>query len=947
MHDDGYDHTAVERRWQEAWDDADAYRTPDDVSEPTYVLGMYPYPSGEMHMGHVRNYTITDAYARFRRMRGDDVLHPMGWDAFGLPAENAAKERDTNPRDWTFDCIDRMRGQMESMGFGYDWEREVTTCRPRYYRWNQWLFRRFVEEGLAERRDAEVNWCPSCETVLADEQVEGGESQDSHEGGGAELCWRCDTAVEQRELEQWFLKITEYADELREDIDELAGWPDSVRQMQRNWIGRQEGSRVPFRVEGEARSASDGRGEGTEPREHGEVDAFTTRLDTIHGATFFALAPDHPVSEQLAREDDAVHEFVRHEADPEGDEPNGVETELTATNPVTGEELPVFVADFVLSDVGTGALYGVPAHDDRDHAFAEKMDLPVRPVVAPDADSDVPDVEATAYTKDGVLVNSEEYSGLSSAEARDQLTKEIAGADFETVYRLRDWGISRQRYWGTPIPVVHCKDCGPVLVPEDELPVELPEFKNVTGNPLDAAEEWKSTTCPDCGADAERETDTMDTFVDSSWYFLRYVSPDLDEAPFDVDRTNDWMPVDQYVGGIEHAVMHLLYSRFFQKVLADYEGLDDREPFENLLAQGMVQLEGEKMSKSKGNVVSPQAIVERYGADTARLFMMQAAQPERDFDWTEEGVRSAHAFLSRLKAIVEDFAAGEVASEAHCASDSRTGSDSETRPEGGSRESERRGVQAESEATRETTDDPGRVADYVESEIAAAVIVAGEEYDDLTFNTALREAQALVRTLRGYREYTAVDPDVFERGLSVTLRLLAPVAPHICEELWDELGREGYIVNAAWPDTDADRETAELRRRLVENTREDVREITDVASIDDPEHVDIVVTSAWKHEALRIALESDADNLVGELMEHDRIKRHGEAAADYGKDLQAEREALTETLDPGTERAALSAAAWLLEREFDAEVRVLPAGEAPDDIAAKAEPGRPAIDIEE
>ncbi|PSP47264.1 leucine--tRNA ligase [Halobacteriales archaeon QH_7_69_31] len=880
MHDDGYDHTEVERRWQAAWEDADAYRTPDDVADPTYVLGMYPYPSGEMHMGHVRNYTITDAYARFRRMQGDDVLHPMGWDAFGLPAENAAKERDTSPREWTFDCIDRMKDQMDAMGFGYDWDREVTTCRPRYYKWNQWLFRRFVEEDLAERRDAAVNWCPSCETVLADEQVEEDE----------ELCWRCGTPVEERELEQWFLEITEYADELVEAIDELEGWPDSVRQMQRNWIGRQEGSRVPFTLEG-----------------HGEIDAFTTRLDTIHGATFFALAPDHPVSERLAEEDDAVHEFLHQEADPEGDEPNGIRTGLTAENPVTDEELPVFVADFVLSDVGTGALYGVPAHDDRDHAFAEKMDLPIRPVVAPDADAEVPDVDREAYTEDGVLVNSGEYSGLTSEAARTQLTEDVDGAAFETVYRLRDWGISRQRYWGTPIPVVHCDDCGPVLVPEADLPVELPEFINVTGNPLDEADEWKATTCPDCGADAERETDTMDTFVDSSWYFLRYVSPDLDEAPFDVDRANDWLPVDQYVGGIEHAVMHLLYSRFFQKVLADQEGLAHREPFENLLAQGMVQLEGEKMSKSRGNVVSPQAIVSEYGADTARLFMMQAAQPERDFDWSEEGVRSAHAFLTRLKTTVEDYRAGEIP----------------------------------------RADDPGTVADYVESETDATVAVATPEYDDLTFNTALREVQDLVGTLRQYREHAAVDPEVFERGLSVALRLLAPVTPHIAEELWDELGREGFVVDADWPETEADRETVEKRRRLVENTREDVREISDVAGIDDPERIDIVVTPAWKHEALRVALESDANNLVGELMAHDDIKRHGETAADYGKDLQAEREALTEPLDPETEHAALRAAAWLLEREFDADVRVLRAVDAPEDIVARAEPGRPAIDIAE
>ncbi len=888
MYDDGYDHAAVERRWQEAWDDASAYRTSDEVTDPTYVLGMYPYPSGQLHMGHVRNYTITDAYARYRRLRGDDVLHPMGWDAFGLPAENAAKERDTNPRDWTFDCIETMKGQMESMGFGYDWEREIATCRPEYYRWNQWLFGRFLEEGLAERRDAEVNWCPDCETVLADEQVETDD----------ELCWRCDTPVESRELEQWFLSITEYADELIDYIDELEGWPDSVRQMQRNWIGRQYGTSLEFDVSGP-------------DAEYGGIEAFTTRVDTVFGATFFALAPDHPISEELIGGDEAVREFVQHEADPDGDEPNGVETDLTATNPVTGEELPVFVADFVLSDVGTGALMGVPGHDHRDHAFAEKMDVDIKPVIAPepegDAEPEAPDVSEGAFTEDGVLVNSGDYSGLESAEARERLTADIESAETDTQYRLRDWGISRQRYWGTPIPIVHCPECGPVLVPDEELPVELPEFINTTGNPLDAAEEWKSTSCPDCGADAERETDTMDTFVDSSWYFLRYVSPELADAPFDLDRANDWMPVDQYVGGIEHAVMHLLYSRFVTKTLADHEGLEHREPFTNLLAQGMVQLEGEKMSKSKGNVVSPQAIVEEYGADTARLFMMQAAQPERDFDWSEQGVASAYAFLTRLKEVVEAYAGGAV----------------------------------------ETADERGATAEYVESEIEAAVVIAGEEYNELVFNTAVREAQSLVGTFRQYREEGAVHGETFERGLVAALKLLSPVTPHLCEELWETLGREGFVVDAAWPESDADRETVEKRRRLVENTREDVRQIIDVAGIDDPERIDIVVTPEWKHEALNVAIDSDAPNVISALMQRESIKRHGDAAAAYGQDLQENREALQRTLDPETELAALRAAAWLVEREFDATVRVLTAEEAEEDVAGKAEPSRPAIDIRE
>ncbi|RAW43969.1 leucine--tRNA ligase [Halorubrum sp. 48-1-W] len=904
MSQEPYDHTAVESRWQEAWADASVYRTPDDVDDPTYVLGMYPYPSGKLHMGHVRNYTITDAYARYRRMRGDDVLHPMGWDAFGLPAENAAKERDTNPRDWTFDCIDTMRSQMKSMGFGYDWDREVTTCTPEYYEWNQWLFSRFSDAGLVERREAEVNWCPSCETVLADEQVE----------GDAELCWRCDTPVETRDLDQWFLKITEYADELLAAIDDLEGWPNSVRQMQRNWIGRQHGTELDFRI-GEARSASNGRSEGTEPREYGAVTAFTTRVDTVHGATFFALAPDHPISEALAEEDEAVHEFVHHEADPDGDEPNGVDTGLVATNPVTGEEIPVFVADFVLSDVGTGALMAVPAHDERDHAFATKKGLEIRPVIAPepagdDAEPTVPDVSETAFTDDGVLVNSGEYSGLDSETARERLTEDIESAEASTQYQLRDWGISRQRYWGTPIPVVHCNDCGPVMVPDEELPVELPEFINTTGNPLDAAEEWKATTCPECGSPATRETDTMDTFVDSSWYFLRYVSPDLADAPFDLQRANDWMPVDQYVGGIEHAVMHLLYSRFFTKVLADEEGLEHREPFTNLLAQGMVQLEGEKMSKSKGNVVSPQRIVDEYGADTARLFMMQAAQPERDFDWSEEGVRSTHRFLARLADLVEGYAAGDVAT-------------------------------VDADADRDTVDE------YVADEVDAAVVIAGEEYDDLTFNVALRETQDLVRTLRGYREYAEPNPAVYEHGLDVAVRLLAPVAPHLAEELWETLGRDGFVVEADWPSATADRETVERRRRLVENTREDVRDIVEVAGIEDPERIDVVVAPDWKYDALEIAIDSDADNLIGELMAEDHIRERGDVAASYGQDLQAEREALSETLSGDEEYAALRAAAWLVEREFDAPVVVERAVDADPETARHAEPGRPAIDIAE
>ncbi|SIQ72982.1 leucyl-tRNA synthetase [Haladaptatus litoreus] len=881
MSEEGYDHATIEQRWQTAWAEENAYRTPDDAEDPTYVLGMFPYPSGKLHMGHVRNYTITDSYARYRRMQGDDVLHPMGWDSFGLPAENAAKEHDTNPREWTMDCIDTMRDQMKSMGFGYDWEREVTTCTPEYYQWNQWLFQQFHDAGLVDRRAAEVNWCPSCETVLADEQVEG---EDEH-------CWRCETIVEQRELDQWTLAITEYADELLEAIDELDGWPNSVRQMQRNWIGRQEGTTLEFSVEG-----------------HGSVEAFTTRVDTIFGATFFALAPDHPISQAVAEDDEEIRHFIEEEADPDGDEPNGVETGLTATNPATGDEIPVFVADFVLSDVGTGALMGVPGHDDRDHAFASKMGVEITPVIAPEPEAGeseltAPDVSEGAYTEDGVLVNSGEYSGLESAEARESLTADIDSAQFHTQYRLRDWLISRQRYWGTPIPAIHCDDCGPVMVPEEDLPVELPEFINTTGNPLDAAEEWKQVECPECGADAVRETDTMDTFVDSSWYFLRYISPDAEDAPFETGKADDWMPVDQYVGGIEHAVMHLLYARFVTKAISDLGMLEQREPFTNLLAQGMVQLDGEKMSKSKGNTVSPQRISEEYGADTARLFMMQAAQPERDFDWSEEGVRSTNRFLARFKNAVDSFEF-----------ESADGEDDS-------------------------------VAEYVRNEIDATIAVATEQYDALMFNTALREVQDLVDTLRAYADYTDVHATTFERGLTVATRLLAPVAPHIAEELYDELGYDEFVVDADWPTSETKTDDTVERRQLIENTREDVRNIIDVAGISDPERIDVVVTPEWKYRALELAMDSDAPNLISELMQEQEIREQGDAAASYGQDLQATRESLTPTLSPEREYEVLEQTAWLIEREFDAPVNVLSSSEANEGTVRKAEPGRPAINI--
>ncbi|MFC6952503.1 leucine--tRNA ligase [Halorubellus litoreus] len=935
---DGYDHERVEREYQTAWRDADVFEAPDDPdpASAAYVLAMFPYTSGELHMGHVRNYAITDAYARFRRLQGDDVLHPMGWDAFGLPAENAAlaareddPDADVDPESYTRECIASMKAAFEDLGMGFDWSRELATCDPDYYRWNQWLFTEFRDAGLVDRRERAVNWCPDCETVLADEQVE-------EVGGGAnatEVCWRCDTGIEERDLEQWFFRITEYADELLDDLDALDDWPASVRDQQRNWIGRTEGAAVDFAV-----SVPGGEdGDGDDADDEHAVTAFTTRLDTIHGATFFALAPDHPLAEAAAERDPAVREFVEEVADPEGDEPQGVATDMTATNPATGEEIPVYVADFVLSDVGTGALMAVPGHDERDHAFASEHDLPIRQVVAPapdddaePADADDVDVQEAAFTDDGVLVNSGEYSGLESQAARDALVDDLPSAASTTQYRLRDWGVSRQRYWGTPIPIVHCPDCGPVSVPEDDLPVELPEFVASTGNPLDAADEWRETTCPDCGGPAERETDTMDTFVDSSWYYARFAGGEdaADAAPFDADAAAPWLPVDEYVGGSEHAVMHLLYARFVAKALRDLGHLDVDEPFEGLTTQGMVLgSDGAKMSKSGDNGVAPERIVREYGADTARAFALGAAEPERDFAWDPDGVERRRRLLDRVHALAEDVAASE--------GDAPAGVDAAT-------------------ADR----DPSPTDEYVAREVDAAVESVTAAYDAMRFDRALRDVDALVSLLARYRDEAAADAGVLARGASVVVRVLAPVAPHVCEDAWSALqgtavaGDSGeFVATAPWPVVERDVDDHDAASRFVERTREDVRDIVDTAGIDDPERIVVVVAPEWTYDALALARDAVGDDggrpgeVTSAVMQDAAMRERGDAAAEYARDL-ADGGTLPANLGAARERAALERAAWLLEREFGAAIVVHAADEASDDLAGRARPGRPAIHVD-
>jgi len=899
----GYTPSRVQEYWRDAWERAGVYETPAEPDDPTYVLGMFPYTSGALHMGHVRNYAITDAVARYRRMSGDDVLHPMGWDAFGLPAENAAYERETDPETWTRQCIERMREELESMGFGYDWSREVTTCDPEYYRWNQWLFLQLREAGLVERKAAAVNWCPDCETVLADAQVEQPAAADGtgvdgtdladHPGPGHDpgqgVCWRCGTRVEERDLDQYFFTITDYAEELDDGLDDLDGWPQGVREIQRDWIGRQEGATIDFDVRGAD-----------------SVAAFTTRADTVFGATFLAVAPGHELVESIAESNDAVAAYVdrvgtapHDRSDAEGSEElSGVRTDCVATNPITGAEIPVYVADYVVEDVGTGAVMGVPAHNERDYRFATEHDLPVETVVEPDEAESAGDDKSTLPSTDhGVLRVDGPYDGLTSAAARERLLDEEPAITPHTTYRLRDWLISRQRYWGTPIPLIHCADCGTVPVPEENLPVELPEFVQTTGNPLAASEAFVNTECPECGGPAERETDTMDTFVDSSWYFLRYLSPHLDSAPFDQTAADRWLPVDVYVGGEEHAVLHLLYIRFFTRALADLDLLDRREPVTELVNQGTVLHEGQKMSKSKGNAVAPH----EYGAETTRLFVLSAAHPARDFEWTAKDVGDAYDFLQSVYGMVEQFAA--------------------------------------SDARMESADHDA----YLERATDRTIAAVTDEYERFRFHRVVAECQRFARLLRRYRNYAEPYEYAYARGLRTLTLLLAPIAPYLAEECWQLLDEDGLAAEADWPRPLQESDAYAIERGLVRRTLEDVREITDVAGMD-PDHVEIAVAPAWKYDAYEIArTAAPGEAIVGEILDTPEMPARA-VAGPYAADLQERSAGLEPILDADRELSVLQEATWLFEDEFGATVEIHRAVEG--DLAETAEPNRPAIHVD-
>jgi leucyl-tRNA synthetase len=751
-----YDFAAIESKWQKRWQIDKIFKVSEDPQrQKYYLLEMFPYPSGNIHMGHVRNYSIGDVIARYKRMQGYNVLHPMGWDAFGLPAENAALKHNTHPAQWTYENIDYMKNQLQGMGFSYDWDRELATCDPDYYKWEQLFFIKMYEKGLIYRKMTTVNWCESCQTVLANEQV-----IDT-------LCWRCDNQVKLQDMSGWFFRITDYADELLDDCDTLVGWPEKVLTMQRNWIGKSHGAEIDFPVEGTDQV----------------LNIFTTRPDTIYGATFMSVAVEHPLVSQSQGSEQEIAAFVeqtkkakQQQKPDEEPEKEGVFIGRYCINPYNGNRIPIYAANFVLMEYGTGAVMAVPAHDQRDFEFARKYELPITVVIQPiDRKLDAATMEC-AFEDPGILQNSAQFNGMASADAKTAITEYAEKQGFgraQITYRLRDWGISRQRFWGTPIPMIHCDKCGIQPVPEKDLPVELPTDAkpDQTGrSPLHTLESFYSTTCPACDGRAKRETDTMDTFVESSWYFARYTCPDFKDGPLDKNRVDYWLPVDQYIGGVEHAILHLLYARFFTKVLRDLNYLSASEPFTNLLTQGMVIKDGAKMSKSKGNVVDPNKLIDEYGADTVRLFSLFAAPPERDLEWSNQGVEGASRFLKRVYRYVE-----------------------------GHKEI----LLSNRDGLPETLDDKSR---QLHRKTHQTIRKVTQDMDsDFHFNTAISAVMELVNMMIAQSSEESgsdIHPSVIQQAVTATLTLLYPMTPHFCSELWERVGNTNPLDDVNWPTYD-------------------------------------------------------------------------------------------------------------------------------------------------
>jgi len=885
------DFQKMEKKWQERWEKAGIFAA--KGGRKLYVLEMFPYPSAAgLHMGHVRNYAIGDCFARFKRMQGFSVLYPMGYDAFGLPAENAAIKSKTHPRKYTDNAIASIKKNQMALGLSYDWSRTISTCEPEYYRWNQWLFLQMLKKGLAYRKEAPVNWCPACGTVLANEQVEEGR------------CWRCKSEVQEKSIEQWFFRITKYADELLDGIAELDGWPEKIRTMQENWIGKSHGVDIHFKL-----------GSAILP-------TFTTRCDTIYSVTFLAIAPEHPMIGELVRgtgREKEVHAFVAKARKQsmvdrvnEEKEKEGVFTGRYAVNPVNDEKIPIWAANFAVM-YGSGIVM-CDAHDKRDFRFARKYGIPLKFVISADGKRTDPKNFKNAFTDDGILFGSEQFDGMNNRDALPKMAEwlERTGKGKRIVnYRLRDWGISRQRYWGTPIPVIYCKKCGIVPVPEKELPVLLPTDVKFTGhgNPLESSKKFLEAKCPKCGGMAERETDTMDTFVDSSWYFLRYLSPKYDKPPgFDPKLAGEWMPVDQYIGGAEHAVMHLLYARFLYRVLRDMGYVKGDEPFSRLFNQGIVYKDGHKMSKSFGNVVTQEEIAQRYGIDTARLFLLFVASPDKQMEWSDEGVVGASKFLSRV------FKLATEAGAVKCRSGAKTIQDRQ-----------------------------------MESLTQTLIKEVTEQIECLGLNIAINRIMTFTGELQKYAE--DAHKDVLRAALKTMTALLCPFTPHIAEEMHESLGGKGLLSAAAWPKPDESLIDGKLEglKGYVDGVLGDIREISRILG-KKPGHVHIYVSPLWKYtvynEILRNAKKTK--DAIPELMKNPEVRKRGKKAIEFINALQ--KRVLSEVPDQDEEMQLLSNAKGLLERETGAKIHIWKEEDErkhdPAGRAHRAEPLKPAIYIE-
>lgn len=882
-------------KWQKKWKEAKIFEVKEDAKKKNfYCLEMYPYPSGKLHMGHVRNYAIGDAFARYKRMSGFNVLYPMGYDSFGLPAENAAIKNKTNPREWTDKNIITMREQQEMLGLSYDWSRQVKSHDPNYFKWNQWIFTKLFEEGLAYKKESFVNWCPSCNTVLANEQAQGG------------TCDRCKSVVEQKELNQWYFKIRDFADELLDGLKDL-DWPERVKTMQTNWIGKSHGTNIIFEIEND------------DP-----IKIFTTRPDTLYGVTFMVFAPEHPKISEWVKGTKYEKDFKKlftevMKEDPfqrtsEESEKKGMFTGKYAINPVTEEKIPIYVGNFVLYEYGGGAVMAVPAHDQRDFMFAKKFNIPIKVVIKPDAFDIDSEKMSRAYLGDGTLTNSEDFDGLRNRDAISEISNELkkqkkGGPTIE--YKLRDWLISRQRYWGTPIPIIYCDKCGIVPVPESDLPVDLPSDVKFTGkgNPLETSNSFVNCKCPKCKGSAKRETDTMDTFVDSSWYFLRYTDPQNSTKPFDAKKVNYWLPVDQYIGGIEHAILHLLYARFFTKALRDLGLHNVNEPFQRLLCQGMVLKDGTKMSKSVGNVVDPGPIIDEYGPDTARLFMLFTSLPEKELEWSEQGVAGNYRFLNRVYNLL--------------------GADYKTRTDKNNKDK------------------------HLISKLHSTIKEVTEFMEEFKLSLAIGKIMELVNTINSYKE-DLVNESIYKEVVEKLILLVSPFVPHIAEELWEKAGNKNFVSLEEWPSYDEKKidTKAEAYEEIASQTTADINKVLELIGMKKPSKIKLIVSAKWKYDFFKlfkseIAKTRDVKVLMGVILKEKEMKAHGQDVVKMIPVLAKDITKLPkEVLDQKTELESLNEVSKKLEEEFSCKIEVEAADISKEAKARVANPGKPAILVE-